>query len=145
MEKATKILGRIVGISLMVLSILGLVFMVIDIIGVLANGGIVGDIFSGLILPLIIMIAELVIGILLLNSVDKIRFLVCIILAIVLIVIERFVGLFGSFLAAATLFGFISDTIPDTVYTILSYYLIALLIVGIVALALKIVLMVKAK
>ena len=139
MEKATRIISKIVAITLIVLSAISIVGILISLFTLGFNS------FSIFILPLLLTIAELVIAILLLLSCKElasVKFLVMISVMFVLIILDRF-ALGGSIMGAAgTITGLLQSFAIVTVFSILG---ILLLLAAAAALALGIVCFVQAK
>lgn len=140
MKKATSILSKITAISLIVLAAIGAIGAIITI----ASGITLG----ALILPIIVLIAELVIGILLLGAaknLDTVKFLVMIIIALVLIILDRFAIGGAMAYASATFALFQSASLLLAMMKIISIYGIILMLVAIAATVLKIVMMCTKK
>lgn len=133
MEKATKLISKIVAIALMVLSILGVA------------GGVylaIAGAFSAIIMSLIFTVAELVVAVMLLGAIKDIastKFLVLIIVASVLLLLDVILGgaagLAGTFITLL-----LSSLAIAKIFVIIS---IVLLVAAIAAMILKIVMVCK--
>ena len=139
MEKATKIISKVVAIAMIVLSALALAYTVVAIIE--------GAGFGELIVFILIFAAMLATGILLLGAIKdlaSVKYLVLISVAAVLMLLYKvlYAGIVLPMYSAA-IFGLISETLAEIFFYVFSYGAIALIIAAVVAIVLNVVQRVK--
>lgn len=142
MEKATKIISKIVAIAMIVIAALGVVSAVLSLIGLGNMGANGGQLLGAIIFPIILTVAELVIGILLLGAVKDLastKYFVMIIVATVLLLLDV-VAKGAATMAGALFFALFNSTGIASLFTVIA---IALLLASIAALVLKIVMVCK--
>ena len=132
MEKATKIISKIVAIAMIVLGAIGVVGTVLSVIR--------GIDFGAIIIPVILTVAELVIGIMLLGALNDLastKYFVMIIVATVLLLLDVILG------GAAGMTGLGFAVLGINLLALCSIVGIIVLVAAIAALVLKIVMVCK--